>query len=79
MCDITVELPKIILQVILSTLVSIALYQSVRMLLRRYNHATFSALMFLAVEIFYGSGISRVFVGESLSSQIHRATVARVG
>jgi len=79
MCDITVELQKIILQVMLSTLVSIALYQSVRMLLRRYNHATFSVLMFLAVEIFYGSGISRVFVGESLLPQIHGTAVARVG
>lgn len=71
MCDITADLQKIVLQVMLNTLFSIALYQSVRLLLRRYNHATFSVLMFLAVDMFYGSGISRVFVGERLSSQIH--------
>ena len=62
---------EIILQVMLSTLVSIALHQCVRMLLKRYSNATFSVLMFLAVEMLYGSGISRVFVGERLSSQIH--------
>jgi hypothetical protein len=70
MCGITVDLRKIILEVMLNTLVSIALYQSVRMLLRRYSHATYSVLIFLAVDMFYGSGILRVFVGERLSSQI---------
>jgi len=64
----------------LSTLLSIALCQSVRMLLRRYagGHATVTFLMFLTVEMFYGSGISRVFVGERLSSQIHWDSIVGV-